>query len=616
MLVFEASVRRAFNSKSLGTIKNLVTILAGQTFHVIRSSSLSKSFLLLVFIVASGLSSTAFSAVPGADRDSKSVSNAYAQLFQAEHQLLKSELAIESRKSTSFESLLADGHASWLENRQQRLVVDILKAKLAAYEQFEPQAKVALTGEELKFEHAGADSIQTRLATVQELQTELATLQQKEQKLAHGLATLSTNDSWAEGYRLRHALTSHQANVVAAKIVLLERLNASQDHTNSASELVSTTDQAATFTAAWKRPSKDSSSMQLLITQAELQIQLSQHHLLNESRRLTGLQELADRGMATKRAVIELKKNADAIRELLKEQQDNLSWLKKDLDVTTNNDQFYTSTEAGHVSPEMGRLDETSATQTNLSVLPSVLNQFELGQANYQKHEAILKGEMYQEILSRLERAVASQVNQTQFNQTSANFSNVLVRGQQRELEQYRWKIKKTQLQRDLAEAQISLLKDGSQSENLNLLVSTGASSRTPATFPSRFTSSDPFGLQTTYSAFVYNSPRYRARRPALTSTRGDYSSVFRPVINRNALSFYRGLESSRFGSSYGLSRGYSSGYVKSGFRYFRPPGQSPFYFPGSPSSFGASRFPSNSFNSFGRSNQFYHSSGPGYYSR
>ena len=257
-----------------------------------------------------------------------------------------------------------------------------------------------------------------------------------------------------------------------------------------------------------------------------------------------------------------------------------------------------------------------------MSVLPSLLNQFELGQATYLKREAILKGEMYREVLSKLEKVVTTQVQQTKFDSTSSEFSNVLVRGQQRELEQYRWKIKKTQLQRDLADAQIALLKesDDPQSDNLNILVSTGISSRVPATLPSRFLSNDPFGLQTTYSAFVYNSPRFRARRPALTSTRGDYRSVFRPVIDRNALSYYRGLGSSHVGSSYGsigISRPYAFGSVKAGFREFRPPGQSPFYFPGSPASFGASRFHGSSrYSSFGRSSQFYRSAGPGYRSR
>ena len=292
-----------------------------------------KSSLLLVLAIVAGLSSTAYPAVASDEINNDSISNAYARLIQAEHQLLKSELAVEAKKLTSFESLLANGHASWLENRQQKLVVDILKAKLAAYEQFESQANTTLTGEEIEFESkfgsAAKDSIETRLTNIQELQQELTTLRQTEDKLARGLMTLSANDSWAEGYRLRHAVTSDQADVLAARIVLLERLNASRDRTSQASELVLATDQAATFAARWRRPSKESSSMQLLITQAELQIQLSQHHLSNETQRLTSLQELAGRGMVTGRTVVEVQKKVEAITELQKEQQANLSWLKK-----------------------------------------------------------------------------------------------------------------------------------------------------------------------------------------------------------------------------------------------------------------------------------------------
>ena len=575
-----------------------------------------KSYLLLVLMTVAGLSSSV-SATEIDDVGGDRVSNAYADLIQAEHQLLKSELATEVKKSASFEKLLADGHASWLENRQQKLVVDILKAKLAAYEQFESQAKETLTGRRITFESKfgsmDKNSIQTRLAAIEELKQELTSLRQTEQKLANGIVTLPANDSWAESYRLRHALTGHKANVVAAKIVLLERLNTSQADTNKKSMLVSATEQAATVTTAWKRPSKHSSSMQLLITQAELQIKLSQHHLSNETRRLTSLQELAGRGMTTKRSTVESKSKVDAIKELLQEQQDNLSWLKKDLDAASSTDHVYTSVKAHPVSSETVIPNQSSPLQTSLPVLPSVLNEFELGQANYLRSEASLKGDYYREVLGKLELAVGTQP--TNVDRSSADFSDVLVRGQLRELDQYRWKIKKTELQRDLADAQIALLKDsdGLQSDNLTMLVSTRLGSSIPVTLPSRFITSDPFGLQTSYSAFVYHSPRFKARRPAL-ATRGDFSSVFRPVINRSALSYYGGSRSSRFGSSHG---GFNRGSFHSGFRTFRPPGLSPFQFPGSPQTFNFNRFHGSShFNSFGRSNRIYHSSGPGYHGR
>ena len=576
-------------------------------------------------MIVAGLSSTAYSAVAMDGPDGDSVSNAYAQLIKAEYQLLKSELAVEAKKSASFEKLLANGHASWLENRQQKLVVDILNAKLAAYKQFESQVMPTLAGGKLKleskFKSINSDSDELRLELIQELQKELASLRQSEEKLGHGIASLPADDSWAEGYRLRHVLTRHQADVVAAKLMLLERLNVQSDKVGE-SEFVSTTNPPVASTTGWKRPTKDSSSMQLLITQAELQVQLSQHHLLNETQRLASMGELSGRGMVTERSMIELKKQVDAIKELLKEQQDNLSWLKKDLEkdvvASPQTELVYTSISAP-AGEENIKSTKSLATQANSPVLPSVLNQFELSQASYLKREAVLKGEMYGEVLDKLERAVTAQINQTQLNGTSTEFSNVLVRGQQRELEQYRWKIKKTELQRDLAAAQIALLGElnGSQLQVSTLLVSTTINPSYSATLPSRFQSSDPFGLQTTYSAFIYSSPRFRARRPALAS-RGDYSSVFRPVINRNALSFYRGLESSRFGSSFGgFNRGYYHGSSNVGFRYFRPPGVSPFQFPGSPSTFRFGGYGNSTrFNSIGRSSLIYSSAGPGYYGR
>ena len=547
------------------------------------------------------------------DLDNDGVSNAYARLIEAEHQLLKSELAVETKKSANFESLLADGHASWLENRQQRLVVDILKAKMVAYEQFESEANGTLTGGEMNFGATETNTNEMRLEIIQELEKELASLRTAEEKLATGIVGLQANDPWVEGYRLRHARTVSQADVVAAKISLLKQMNALQDESNQSPEIVSTENQAGTFTAAWKKPAKDSSFTQLLISQAELQIQLSEHHLLNETQRLASLQGLADRGMATERSVMESKKNFDAVTELLKDQRDSLGLLREDEGDSPDVDIHYTSV-------------ESSAEQPNLPVLQSVLNQFELGQTNYLKREAILKGEMYRDVLRNLEQAVAVQENQTKYDATSSEFSDVLIRGQQREMEQYRWKIKKTELQRDLADAQIALLKDsdGSQSDNVNMLVSAVTSSSIPATLPSRFMSNDPFGLQTTYSAFVFNSPTFKARRPSL-ATRGALSSSFRPVINRNALSYYRDLQTYRSRSSFGgFNRGHSFGYIDP---RFRRPGQPPFFLPGSPSgfsgtsfgtgSFGSSRFGNQPhFNSFGRSSQFHRSSGRGLYGR
>ena len=418
-------------------------------------------------------------------------------------------------------------------------------------------------------------------------------------------------------------MAGHKADVVAAKIMLLQRLNASRDEAIAASEIVSTADKASAVAAAWKRPSKNSNSMRLLITQAELQIKLSQHHLSNETQRLTSLQELVGQGMATQRSLNESQTKVDAIKELLKEQQDNLSVLRKDLDASPESDLYYTSIKVGG---ESATSNESPAALTNLPALPSVLNRFEFGQANYLKNEAILKGQMYREVLSKLEQSVANQMGQQTFDNTSAGFSDVLIRGQQRELEQYRWKIKKTELQQELADAQIALLNesDGSQSDNLNMLVSTGISSSVPLTLPSRFLTSDPFGLQTRYSAFVYRSPVFTAGRP-LSIPRADLSSVFRPVINRDALSLYRGLQSSGFGSPLhssfgGFNRVHSNGYLNPA---FRRPGQPPFYLPGSPTTFGTSPFGTSPFrsnfrggshfNSFGRSSLYYRSLGPGY---
>ena len=575
-----------------------------------------KSYLLLFLVNVTVLSSAAFANDGNKNVKRDHVSDAYLQLIRTECQLIKSGLALEVKKSASFDSLLANGHASWLENRQQKLVVDILKAKLAAFENFEKTAMQSLTGSpiilESLFRPMKTDSIKTRSALIEEL----ATLRQAEAKLANGIATLSSDDSWAEGYRLRYAKTSNQVNVVAAKISLLKQLSALQKEVDNDSALMSATEQASTFTAAWRRPAKDSISMQLLITQAELQIELSQHHLLKESRRLAALQDLAGRGMANQQITFESKNKVNAIRELVNEQKDNLSRLMKDLDASVA-DHVYTSLEAVTASGENLIADQPLVSQTDLPALQSVLNQFKLGQAHYLKREATLKGEMDREILRKLEQAVGTQTQQTSLNKTSSDFSKVLLSGQQRELENYRWRIRKTDLQRDLADAEIALIKesDGLLANNFNVLVSTRNGSSTLVTLPSRFISNDPYGLQTTYSALAYSSPRFKARRPALT-TRGDFSSVFRPVINRDALSYHAGSGSSRYASSYGrFNRGPLSGSAIAGFRTFRPPGVSPFYFPGSPSTFGVNRFGNNS-NAIGRSNRIYSSSGPGYHGR
>ena len=560
---------------------------------------MSKSSLLFVLLIFVAWSPAAYSDVANADLDRNSVSNAYARLIQAERQLLKTELAVEAKKSADFESLLADGHASWLENRQQKLVVDILRAELAAYEQFESQTMETLTDGEITFaSNFGSvkDSTKTRLETIQELQQELTSLRQAEAKLAHGVMNLPANDPWVMSSRLKNAVTSQQANVVAAKIMLLEQLISQRDKTNESSKFVSATQQGSAFTAAWKRSLKDSSSMKLMIAQAELQIQLSQHHFSNETQRLANIQDLKARGMATEKSMIESKQKVDVIKELLDEQIENLNWLKKDSPASPSTDRTYSNVKARPAGDDNAIYKNSPATQSSSTALQSTLNHFGLGQANYLKREAILKGEMYREVLSRLEQAVAFQTNQTRSNGTSADFSNVLISGQQRELEQYRWKIKKTELQRDLASAEIALLEQsgGSQRDNFNILVSAGVNSGSLLTLPSRFHSSDPFGLQTTYSALAFNSPAYKARLP-VSSTRSNLSSAFRPIINRDALTLYLGIRSAQLRN---FSRANNFRSFNSGFQSIR---------------FGGSPFRSNfHFNSFGRSSQFSAGSGFG----
>ena len=365
-------------------------------------------------MIATGLSLTADSVSAAEAVGKNSVAKAYSRLMHAEHQLLKSELAVEVTKSASFKNLLANGHASWLENRQQQLIVDILSAKLAAYERFETQSHAAMAGGKLKVESklksTGQDASEMSQTAMQQLQEELTALQQEKEKLTNVVLSLPGNDPWAEGYRLRNAVASDRVDVVAAKIELLEQLNASRIRTKAASDMVSTAKRASTFTAAWKRPSKDSTSMRLLIIQAELQIKLSQHHLTNETQRLASVQELVGLGMSSQRSVIELKSKVDAIQQLVAEQRDNLNWLKKDLDESPSADGYYTNVKAHKVSVESKTKDITKekaiVASPDLFVLRSVLSCFELGQANYLRDEANLKGQMYREVLSNLEQAV------------------------------------------------------------------------------------------------------------------------------------------------------------------------------------------------------------------
>ena len=72
----------------------------------------------------------------------------YDQLLKAEENLLKAELAVENEKLNRLNRLLANGHATWLETRQQKLDVDILSAKLkffAEYRTTTPQSEIRET---------------------------------------------------------------------------------------------------------------------------------------------------------------------------------------------------------------------------------------------------------------------------------------------------------------------------------------------------------------------------------------------------------------------------------------------------------------------------------------
>ena len=384
----------------------------------------------------------------------------YQNLIEAEHQWLEAKLTLETQRQNTLQQLWKKGHASWLEQRRQQLAVDKLAAQLRAYGQFR-DAATALTGFaetanapkvfstiRLKFTALDLERAQRHpLAEhsrgeqdIADLRQELLAAQQRRDKLAKQHASLHETDPWKPGFQLRHAVAVQECIALKARIDLAERLEIDKEISTANRSADLDTGRPARLTSEARRSSID---------QCRLHGQLIQHNLDYEQRRQEVLEEWAQQGMATSD---DRQRVVDRIEQLMEFQRQQTK-IARYLERTEPIETFFVS----QVDSLPGaRADSVSDSK---NVWRSLRHRFEECEAEFCQNVARLEKEMNTEILKRLKLAARVQTGPSTAGFSDRGLESALATGQQREIDNYRWRIRLHDLELQLATAHLASLR-------------------------------------------------------------------------------------------------------------------------------------------------------------
>ncbi len=514
----------------------------------------------------------------------------YDQLLKAEENLLKAELAVENEKLNRLNRLLANGHATWLETRQQKLDFDILSAKLkffAEYRTTTPQSEIR----ELM---PWLSSTAANQATLQELKQQLTEAQQTAQKLNVAIHSPHSNDRQRRSYRLRHSVAVSQAQVLHAKIEMLQQPSEQPATTQSAEFQFASLQDHRPVTPAVQA---------MLLEQAELQVELTQQYLNRERQRLKSFTELSQLGVVNQRSVDQMHDKIDSLEQLVEQQQSEFEWLQQ----TEQTGAQFTSLSPGELeSPELTTELVTELAAGGSAAWLDVAKQFQVGEANFWRQIATLKKEMSLEVLARLQKA--AQQNTSSLQTSRGNLETTLIRGQQRELEQYRWKIHLAELQEALLTSQINLLNASElPSGEFFVLASSPGRFAGQQFLASRFRDYNPIYQPISLSSYVYQRrgiPSSTLPKSTLPSGAFSISPAAKASVRYGSLSLsdsrLQGQSAHR--SFRRVDRAYPFGILRSELRSFTTPGQPPWLLPGSATNLRSSQLRTNvRRDSFGR---------------
>ena len=518
--------------------------------------------------------------------DSTTLSLAYQQLLDAQHSLIQNELTLERHRLSNFENLLEQGHASWLETRKQKLTFEKLSARCRTFQEFNDDVQDILRGsDELSLRWIGNlrfTDLNIELSNridVSEwseiLSQRLIELRQANAKLAKQIKSLSDLDSWRKPLELELAIKQQKAEVLSAHIRLL----------------------ASTNFAAHPNPSKEANhsldevSRLALLKQCESHGRLLNHLLQREQFRLDNLKSLAKDGIGSQRDIQSL---SDRVHLLQRQNdfQDSVAVYLEGVD-TKNTQEHYVGL-------------------NSKSTFDWIQNRFDEAEARFQLKSAELDKAMLTEVLTRLESAAASAQSLR-----PNTLAKKLAEGQQNELNNYRWQIKKAELLMELAESRLNAngtsnamkgfvfkLPKPTQTTFASTFAGLGAMLSAPSeptitrfaavshlvdtslldVLPSRFLDISSHYRPTSLLDFGKVSQSYR--RPISLKQSSAYAR-YRDLTRRNMdnarRNYYPALATMARPALPRFEQAYYFGILRPELRSFLPVGQPPWYLPGSP---------------------------------
>ena len=361
----------------------------------------------------------------------------YFTLLQAQKQLHNAQYQSAAHRLRALESLLAEGHASWLEVRRQRLTATNLLAKTNSYNDYVDLAGSvpAQSAGDMYQDPAWRDGqllfTDMHIRTGTDFQLEesetVDLIQQLNQNLANQheqVAKLAASSASSRHQVIQHRLNiaSCELAVTQARIGWLQGLDsASQEN---ASDPVSLSDSHA---------AGNSELTSAAIAQCTAHTAIIEHLTAMEQERLVKVRELQAMTMASQQDVDLLEHKISQLKTM-KEGQGAIS-------------QFLETSETQFVSK-----------QTSSSTVAKLRSRFQKCEAKFQLQSSTNEQQFLREVLNRLELAAQRVAANASFTSTTGLGSTLRI-GQQNEIKGYRDQIRLAELKSKLAECRLEVIK-------------------------------------------------------------------------------------------------------------------------------------------------------------
>lgn len=534
------------------------------------------------------------------------VVNSYIKTLEAQHLLMKTVAAREYSKHASLEELHGNGHATWMEMRQQQLRSSVLQARAKSFGEFVAVSKTAaqqskISTEDIVGRQRGTiwftdlavvfpenRTTTNYLLPLQNLlaQTDqLLVIKRKEIHERNETRKADQHPSVKRRATIQEKVLLAQEELLATRCSLLRQIaqhwnkTESQDRQTKRTKTDYGVPNLATF--------------QTIKKQCETHGQLIDHMIKRESSRLLELEKLVSQNMASDSEVTVVANRIESLHERAKKHEVVLAILDKQIQATVDSETV-----------------KSNDTKRNFD-----LNlQFILAEAKGHRSTAKLEREMWKEVLIRLETIHAKLPGNSTFAKARTN-----------EIAFYQWKVELSELQEQLAESRMSfcVIQKGAKPAAILAMPSTSVARvpnsdfmfasyvteklsdtsswqslakinsevTSPISFSGDLIERSPLGLPPLY--FRDLDPSYRPvslvdhRRPlrltrdqgdnlwklkrkmtpSILGTKHDYGTVYSP--NRKSLP--------RF------DQPYQNGIIRPEYRRYLTPGQVPWQFPGSP---------------------------------